>query len=248
MADAILSVSGIYAIRNTVNGKVYVGSSVNIKRRWGTHRHGLTRGAHHGVLLQRAWDKHGASAFVFEVLEYVSQTEYLLTREQFWIDALKSAKVGYNTAPFAGSTLGKAHGEAARLKMSASHKERLADPELLAERSRQLKVTFSTPERRAEQAEKAKAAWRNERFRLQATKRAVEMTKAPEWRKAHSEKIKSHWADPERRAAWCESMKGRVATTRKAVMLFGVRYESMTAAAAAHGRSRDWVKVRMVAA
>lgn len=30
-------VCGVYAIKNTVNGKFYVGSSVNIKQRWYDH-------------------------------------------------------------------------------------------------------------------------------------------------------------------------------------------------------------------
>ena len=35
--DAIPSISGIYLIRNNVNNKVYIGQSVDIKRRIGEH-------------------------------------------------------------------------------------------------------------------------------------------------------------------------------------------------------------------
>ena len=39
-------VSGIYQITNTVNGRVYVGSAVNISDRWYRHKLHLRNGAH----------------------------------------------------------------------------------------------------------------------------------------------------------------------------------------------------------
>jgi group I intron endonuclease len=245
MADAMICVGGIYAIRCTVNGKVYVGSAVNIKNRWAVHRHGLARGIHHGVLLQRAWNRHGADAFIFEVLEHVATATDLLLREQFWIDSLNAVPGGYNTAPVAGSTLGKTHGETARQKMSASHRVRLATPEGRAARSAQQKAVYAHAGKRAAQAEKARAAWLDDGFRAAATLRAVQQTSDAQWRADHSAKIKAAWTDPVRRAAMCEAMKGRASEKRQPVLLFGVRYESLTAAAAAHGRNRDWVKARM---
>lgn len=79
---------GIYAIRNTVSGRVYVGSSQDIHGRWAVHRHALRQGTHHARMLQRSWEKHGAGVFVFEVLEVVKIVADLLPREQHWIDSL----------------------------------------------------------------------------------------------------------------------------------------------------------------
>ena len=106
MANAILISSGIYAIRNLINQKMYVGSAVNIKRRWKSHRSGLLHGKHHSVKLQRAWSKYGGSAFEWVVLEAVEKT-MLIEREQHWIDLLRSQSCGYNVNPTAGSSLGR---------------------------------------------------------------------------------------------------------------------------------------------
>jgi group I intron endonuclease len=123
MAAATISgrVSGVYAIRNLVSGRIYVGSSANIKHRWMTHRHQLNNGTHHSRLLQRSWEKHGAMAFSFEIIEIVETTDDLLSREQYWIDALNShsASCGFNILKVAGSPRGHKFSAATRAKMSA---------------------------------------------------------------------------------------------------------------------------------
>ena len=58
-------ISGIYKIVNTVNGKKYVGSAVDIKRRWQAHKLRLRKNNHHSPKLQNAWNKHGESSFTF---------------------------------------------------------------------------------------------------------------------------------------------------------------------------------------
>lgn len=115
-------VAGIYQIRNTVNGKVYVGSALNVQQRWWDHRKYLKKGTHHSQHLQHAWDKYGAPAFSFEVIELARQEE-LIIREQFYIDSFSVVGL-YNTNPRAGSSLGMKHSEQARVKMSAAQKLR----------------------------------------------------------------------------------------------------------------------------
>jgi len=113
----MLNMSGIYCIANTVDGKMYVGSAWNFRKRWNAHRRQLRMGVHHNLHLQRAWDLSGEQAFVFDVLELV-ESEQLIEREQFWIDFLKSCEEGYNFAPTAGSRAG--------LKASSETKERMS--------------------------------------------------------------------------------------------------------------------------
>jgi len=99
---------GIYAIANRVNGKVYIGSSVQVETRWRQHRNALRRGAHTNVHLQRAWDKHGVDAFVFTFVEEVIDERDLVGREQSWLNETRSfeRENGYNLSPTAGNTLG----------------------------------------------------------------------------------------------------------------------------------------------
>lgn len=108
MAPAILPASGIYAIVNTATGKRYIGSAVDIKKRWSRHRLELKKGTHHSSKLQRAWNKHGVDSFVFEVIERVLAAD-LIAREQVWIDRYGSCAKGYNSRPTAGSMLGHRH-------------------------------------------------------------------------------------------------------------------------------------------
>jgi hypothetical protein len=66
---------GIYEIRNTIDGKRYVGSSTNIERRWRHHAYQLRGGCHYNRYLQNAWNKHGELAFEFKVLVYTEPEE-----------------------------------------------------------------------------------------------------------------------------------------------------------------------------
>lgn len=61
---------GIYRIVNTVNGKVYVGSTRRTFRvRWSTHRADLKSGRHGNRALQQDWVELGPDVFSFEILE-----------------------------------------------------------------------------------------------------------------------------------------------------------------------------------
>ena len=127
MADAILRVSGIYAIQNTINKKMYVGSAVNIKRRWDRHRAELRCGIHHSVKLQRAWNKYGKDAFAWMILEEVVK-DRLIEREQHWMDRHHAAVAGYNHAARAGSCFGVRHTDETKKKVSEANKLKWSDP------------------------------------------------------------------------------------------------------------------------
>lgn len=103
---------GVYQITHIETARCYLGSSANTCKRMYEHRRLLRNSKHYNRKLQRAWDKHGESAFSFAVLEQVAMTSIddvalLLEREQFHIDTLKPH---YNLSPTAGSPLGCKHG------------------------------------------------------------------------------------------------------------------------------------------
>ena len=110
MSSSIPRTSGIYKIACLPTGKIYIGSAVNLRQRWSDHRKALRGNYHRNVHLQRAWNKYGESAFVFEVAELVMFVEHLIEREQYWMDTTHACEDGFNIAPIAGSQLGMKYG------------------------------------------------------------------------------------------------------------------------------------------
>lgn len=93
-------VVGIYLIRNVVSGKCYIGSSVNIYKRWAAHKDQLRRKIHHSILLQRAWDKYGERAFTFHIMEELTpEPQRLIFVEQTYLYLFRP---DYNISPTAG--------------------------------------------------------------------------------------------------------------------------------------------------
>src|SRR5437667_4928104 len=81
-----VSSCGIYEIRNTADGKVYIGSAERFEKRWRSHRNDLRRGLHTNNHLQRAWTKYGESVFEFSQL-LTCPKDNLVFWEQLAIDA-----------------------------------------------------------------------------------------------------------------------------------------------------------------
>lgn len=95
--------SGIYKITNLVNGKLYIGQAVNLRKRKATHLATLRKGRHRNKRLQASFNKHGEQAFSFSAVEYCELGE-LIAREQYWIDQLDVVANGYNLSPIAGKS------------------------------------------------------------------------------------------------------------------------------------------------
>jgi len=89
---------GIYGIRNVVNGKWYVGQSVDMTQRKLAHFSYLRGGRHHNYHLQCAFIKYGVGSFEFHVLEEIPEN-MLDVRECAWMEYYKSEQpeFGYNS-------------------------------------------------------------------------------------------------------------------------------------------------------
>jgi len=132
-------VSGIYKITCSANGKFYIGSSVDVNKRFRTHKARLNEGKHHARYMQNCWKKYGKDNFTFEIIE-VSETDKLIELEQKYIDELRPH---FNTAKTAGSRLGVRHTEETKQKLRIAHQR----PECLAKQ--RLAAKNRTPEHRA---------------------------------------------------------------------------------------------------
>lgn len=107
-------ISGIYAIL-APNGRIYIGSSANVRIRWTQHVNALKRGDHSNAPLQRTYDKY-RSGFVFTLLETCAIAE-LIVREQAHIDSFDFSQL-LNVAVMADSpTRGREVPDATRAKM-----------------------------------------------------------------------------------------------------------------------------------
>ena len=127
-------ISGIYEIINLINGKRYIGSAVDLKKRKREHFRGLHQGDHYNRHLQRAWNKYGSDTFIFEPLMYCLP-EYLIFCEQYYLDEWKPE---YNECRVAGSPLGYKHTQEQRANNSVAQKGKKLTPEHKAKISKAL--------------------------------------------------------------------------------------------------------------
>lgn len=87
---------GIYRIVNNINGKCYIGQSIDIERRFRDHRN-RSFTTKYETPVYKAFQKYGVDNFSFEIVEECP-AEKLDEREMFYIAKYKSAekKYGYN--------------------------------------------------------------------------------------------------------------------------------------------------------
>lgn len=109
---------GIYCIENIINGKKYIGQSVNVKDRLYGHKAKLKSGKHKNNHLQFAVNKYGIENFKFYIITEC-EVEQLDFMECYYISTYKSdnADFGYNTEP-GGSRGLKIMSEQTKLKIS----------------------------------------------------------------------------------------------------------------------------------
>ena len=99
--------AGVFQVKNTVNGKILLGSSLNLDGPLNSHKFMLTIGGHRNKALQQEWNEYGPDKFVFEILEVVKVkddpnfklSDELALLEQIWLEELQPfGERGYNTS------------------------------------------------------------------------------------------------------------------------------------------------------
>jgi group I intron endonuclease len=207
--------SGIYLITNTVNGKVYVGQTVNFKARWKGHHKSLRGNRSKTPHLQHAWNKYGGVAFEFSVLERVSivgltkgeARELLNRKETTWIARFDSTnpEKGYNICKEGSSPLGIKHSEETRARYKERSRRLAADPEWRRKVAEATRKAAADPEylrRRKEGIERMRSdpEWR---------RKMAERSADPEWQRKAVEAAKKRTANPEWRRNTAEANRKR---------------------------------------
>ena len=113
-----MMISGIYKIQSIVKPeRFYIGSALNIKNRWSSHLDYLRKEKHNRIL-QNHYNKYGVDDLEFIILE-PCLPEFLLIREQYYIDFLKPY---FNVCLVAGNSCGVKATDETRKKMSDQRK------------------------------------------------------------------------------------------------------------------------------
>lgn len=123
--------SGVYKLTNKVNGKTYIGKSVNLKKRFADYRGDIKKGKKRFIL--DAIRKYGWEGFKLEIIELYPgkiSNDFLLERERFWIRIYGSLKrgVGYNLCEYSRDRTGIPLSEEHKRKIGESNKKVLRVP------------------------------------------------------------------------------------------------------------------------
>ena len=78
---------GIYKIQSKLDNRYYIGSSINIHKRWKEHKYELNNNRHSNSKLQNFVNKYSLDSLEFNIIEECSKKE-LLSKEQNYLDKL----------------------------------------------------------------------------------------------------------------------------------------------------------------
>jgi group I intron endonuclease len=170
---------GIYAIRNKINQKMYIGKSINIERRFWSHKNSLSKPERNkkqtNRFLWNAVQKYGIDNFEFLILESITHKDddYLAELELFYMDFYNSTDKdhGYNLRRDS-STKMKVHEETRKLISDLNRGSRNPNygnrwtQEMRNKMSEQKKEWAKnnpiTEERRKQISETSSAIWKDE--------------------------------------------------------------------------------------
>lgn len=124
----VSKISCVYKITNTLNGKVYIGQTVDYRKRKVGHFSYLRRNAHRNSYLQKSFNKYGESSFKMEIIKECAVDE-LDKLEIYYMRKYNSIDktLGYNMV--IGGNTNKSFPDYIRQKMSRSQKGRIISEE-----------------------------------------------------------------------------------------------------------------------
>lgn len=212
--------SGIYGARNLVTGQRYIGSSTKCVYRIRRHVADLNKKKHGNPLFQASWDRYGAAAFTWEILEECPE-KGMTEVEQKWLDYFRSISVDhvFNIANpvvqrIPSERMSEAH---ARYWDSLSPEERATRTAHLKSDALQIIATAAkqSDEFRTAQGERTREQWADpekaERARTSIRKMLKDRVADPNFSKTTGAKISAkavaRWKDPKYRERGVKQIK-----------------------------------------
>lgn len=192
-------ITGIYKITNKLNGKCYIGQSINIKKRLENHK------CCNGDLnfpLYKAIKEYGKDNFIYEILEQCTKEE-LNNKELYYIHKFNTVKDGYNPTDITDNPFYHKEIQIKALKnmkishQTKEHKEKQSHitKKLWEKESYRNKVTtaINSKESIEKISQKAKEMWQNEAIREKITKASKKRADSKEFREEKSKMMKEAW-------------------------------------------------------
>jgi group I intron endonuclease len=199
---------GVYKIENAINGKVYIGSAVDLWNRLQLHRWYLLRNRHPSKHMQAAWNLYGPNVFWFGVIELVEDSRLLIEREQAAIERFGSndPERGYNIRRIARNNLGVKYSAESRARISEATKRDHARPDSYHK--------SAVHRMRISEAQKGRTRTPEHRAKLAAAF-------SPEYREALSRRLTGRTLDDSTKARISAALRGRpkTETTRQRMSL-----------------------------
>lgn len=123
--------TGIYKWTNKINGKIYIGRAVKLRKRYLIFNNMLLDYA--GKYINNARKKYNNSDYWdYEIIEYcIKNNNILNNKEKYWIEYYKTnnSEFGYNLTKGGDGVIGYLHTEASKEKISKGNKgKRLGKP------------------------------------------------------------------------------------------------------------------------
>lgn len=182
--------SGIYQIQSKCKPeRIYIGSAVNIRKRWNLHLKNLRKNKHHSKKLQRHYDKYREVDLCFSILLGCNK-EDLIKTEQYFLDSYRPY---FNNRLVAESNLGLKHSEESKQKMrhikSEETRKKLSETHKGHHHSEETK-------RKISEARRGKSSWNKGKHHSEETKRKI------------SEARKNKYSSEETKRKMSEAKKG----------------------------------------
>jgi group I intron endonuclease len=185
-------ICGVYKITCIPNGRIYIGSSVDIHLRWEKHKCGLNTQKHYNKHFLAAYNKYGKNNFKWEIIEECSR-ENLHEREQYYLDLNQPfEEKGFNTARIVKAPMtGRKHTLEDREKMSRVQKA--LNKKCPEELKRYFSQLYKGRKRSQEAIEKGAAKLRGRTKSEEHKAKIKEFQSSPNMVKIKKERMKKVW-------------------------------------------------------